>query len=171
MISIGKDGELYADPGGHFSLRDIAVKKGRYVAYRELQARMLAHYFDLTHTLEEVETAQEGVQEAIQTRPFSQTLDPLQSIERLVIPRTSLSKEKTPTQSDAEDIGQPKVRRHGVTWHRRRLPDGWHASPEALKRAAELGIELADNETVVKRYRRGSRLLGEVVAHRLVESS
>jgi hypothetical protein len=172
-ISIGKDGELYGDSYGKISIRDIAVRKGRYAAYRELQAHLYAHYYDLTHRLEDVYQAQKETGEKTDpAEPFSQTTDPFETMTRLVIPRVQLTKGELASATEAEvtEDAYSKVKRHGVTWHRRVLPEGWHASPKALELAAKLGVTLKDNETLVKEHERGSRLLGEVTAHHLVKS-
>lgn len=47
------------------------------------------------------------------------------------------------------------MRRHDVVWHVRRLPSGKHPTAEAVARAAEFGIVLADNETFVRPHERG----------------
>ncbi len=48
-----------------------------------------------------------------------------------------------------------EIRVHDVTWFVRRLPSGWHASPNAVARAKALNVELAENETFVKAHTRG----------------
>lgn len=47
---------------------------------------------------------------------------------------------------------------HDVSGHPRNLPDGWKASADKLKIAAEKGIELADGQTWVDAYRTGANV-------------
>lgn len=167
-LSIGKDGELYTDRDCRTRLVDIAHGKGKYKAYRDFQAMLLAHYFDITHPLEDVRRAQR----AIANTPLSSSPDsPMDSIGRLVIPRVRINEtQPEPSTNEVhEDRPTRSVREHGVVWHVRELPDGWQASPDALARAKELGITLKPGETVVREHRRGSRLVGEVTAHHLIE--
>jgi hypothetical protein len=155
---LGPDGELYTGIDCRTSLRDIALRHNKYHAYRDLQATIIAHYFDLTHSLDEVA----GVQKR-EPQPLKTAGTPLESIERLVIPRVFRKKSSVSGSSD-----QPirTLRRHGVTWHVRKLPEGWRASPRAHELARELGVTLGEHETIVKEHKRGSKELGEVTSHR-----
>jgi hypothetical protein len=53
-----------------------------------------------------------------------------------------------------------EVRFHGVVWHICRLPEGWHALPEAPALAQEACINLEDSEKSVRAHHRGSKALG-----------
>lgn len=73
-------------------------------------------------------------------------------VPQLLIPRIRLLHRPPSVKSDIVR----EVREHDVTWFVRRLPSGWHASPDAIARATELGVELAPNETFVKEHTRGA---------------
>jgi len=171
-MSLGKDGELYTDRDCRTPLVDIARAKGKYTAYRDMQARIIAHYFDITHSLDEVRQVQQTIT-ATNAETHTSSRSPMESIERLVIPRANVRKgEQIQTiHNIQENRPSRNVRQHGVVWHIRELPEGWHASPNALELAKKLGVTLRPNETIVKEHRRGSRLLGEVTAHHLIQRS
>lgn len=160
LLNLGPDGELYTWRDCRVSLRDIALQKGKYEAYRTLQANVLAHYFDLTHSLEEVVRITKTLRE--QPPQVSHGTRPaLESIERLVVPRI-----KRYAESTATDQAAYSVRRHNVVWHIRKLPEGWNPSPAAFELAKKLGVTLEKNETIVKEHKRGTRVLGQITAHR-----
>jgi hypothetical protein len=167
FICLGPDGELYVDRQCTVSYADMARTKGKYHAYRELQATVLAHYFDLTHAITKSPTAEQD--SATSTLTASDT-NRLEAIERLLIPRISANQPHGNTQQPAPEPDQPKrsVRYHGVTWFRRPLPAGWHASPDAHKLAEKVGVTLEPGETFVKAHHRGSKALGEVAGHQLI---
>jgi hypothetical protein len=175
VLSLGPDGELYTRLDCKVSLRDIALQKGKYKAYRELQATVLAHYFDLTYPLEDVARTNKALREnPPQTNP--ETPQGLESIERLVVPRIKRHHEEAMLDpailhQEADEGGdQParSVRRHGVVWHRRKLPEGWNPSPAALELAEKLGVTLGKNETIVKGHQRGKLALGQIIAYLFV---
>lgn len=164
-MSLGQDGELYTDRDCRTPLRDIAIQKGKYHAYRDLQATILAHYSDLTHPLEQVFQAQQAATTQRIPHPQEHT-DPLEPIRRLIIPRIYIAAQR----NAGPQSEQPSrtIRRHEVTWHVRHLPDGWRASPSAIELAESLGVKLNENETIVREHKRGSLLLGEVTAHQFI---
>lgn len=169
IMSLGKDGELYTDRDCRTPLVDIARAKGKYTAYRDMQARILAHYFDMTHPLDDVRRIQQTIDTSTTNAPTPPE-SPMESIAKLVIPRTRFHNEHTQTtHATQEDKPKRSVREHGVVWHVRELPEGWHASPSALELAQQLGVKLEANETIVKEHKRGSRLLGEVTTHQFIE--
>lgn len=166
-IVLGPDGELYVDRQCTVSYAEIARSKGKYQAYRDLQATILANYFDLTHTAIAPAALEKETNNL--TIPSASEESSLKSIERLVIPRLRALSAKAEQQAiDTEEEKGRSVRWHGVVWHIRTLPSGWFASPAAQERAEKLGVTLAPGETIVKAHNRGSKALGEVVGHQLV---
>ncbi len=171
-VHLGKDGELYNDATCNDPLLPTAVELGKYTAYRDLQATILSHYFDLTHSYEEVTAIKKA--EKVSAATTRTTNEPTELISKLLIPRVRYNPEEqnqdngeSPDDSEAERSHRT-VRRHDVTWHIRKLPEGWNASPAALQLAREINVTLEPNETIVKDHKRGSRLLGEVVGHKLI---
>lgn len=173
-LTLGPDGELYTWRDCKVSFRDIALQKGKYQAYRKLQATIFAHYFDLTHSLDTVARVTKMLREA----PPQPQPDPRSTrafFERLVVPRVRYSKEPVGPSDDHSSEGsetdQPgrTLRLHGVTWHTRKLPEGWSPSPAALELAEKMGIKLEPGKTFVKEHKRGSAALGEVTIHKLVK--
>lgn len=169
-FAIGEDGELYTDADCRTSLVAIAHQKGKYEAYRRFHAEVLAHYYDATHSLDDVIKAKKIIATVAEEADPSTPASPMDTMGRLVIPRVrNHQAQPTPTAQELiEDRPKKSVRAHGVTWHIRELPEGWHASPSAQELAASLGIRLGPHETIVKSHRRGSEALGEVTAHMLV---
>ncbi|MNS42014.1 hypothetical protein D3C72_743830 [compost metagenome] len=55
----------------------------------------------------------------------------------------------------AKKTGSHTKKAHDRTYARRKLPENWVASEEALERARELGIELPEGYTYVKPYKVG----------------
>ncbi len=170
---LGPDGELFADRHCDVSMRDMFIRKGKYAAYRELHADILAGYFDMTHSAEQVNQITRDkatIKPNTPIDPASPT-DPMDAFQRLVIPRIQPMQPASNSQpaADKPEPTSRKLRYHGVAWHRRTLPEGWSASPQAREMAAAMGIELKDNETFVAEHHRGSKEVGEVVGHLLVE--
>jgi hypothetical protein len=173
VLFLGGEGELYTWRDCKVSLRDIAVQKGKYKAYRDLQASVIAHYFDLTHRLEDVAR----INRTLRERPSQVTPGTpraLESIARLVVPRVKWYDEKViPDAADspmetAEEESVRSVRRHNVTWHIRQLPEGWRPSPAALELAEKMGVTLGQNETIVKEHKRGVLELGQITSHQFI---
>lgn len=177
ILHLGPDGELYTWRDCRVKLRDIALQKGKYEAYRDLQATVLAHYFDLTHRLDKVVLINKKLREEPPART-SQMPPALESIERLVMPRIKLYAAEvagdtpdTIAAAEAQDKPTRSLRLHHVTWHVRDLPEGWHATPTALEYAEKMGVKLEKNQTIVQAHRRGSEALGQVVAYQFIDRS
>lgn len=168
VMYIGKDGELYTDRACKSSYRSIALANRKYGAYRDLQARILAHHYDLTHPLDQVA---EVPKSPSKPKLASEPREPMDAIEELLVPRARrhIVGESNEPDESTDVTSRKGVKLHDVTWHRRQLPEGWNPSPAALKLAQELDITLNPGETVVKEHKRGSRLLGEVVGHKLTK--
>lgn len=150
----------------YHSDEDIAQKAARsgvYNAYRHLQAEILAGFIDLT-TDSGVRPGTEATRAPKATEAHYETQSGLDIVRKLLVPRINKEASTTPTPEE----NPREVRLHGVVWHIRRLPEGWHASPEALALAGEARITLADGETFVRAHNRGSKTLGEVVTHQLI---
>ena len=167
ILELGPDGELYIDKQCRVSYAEVARIKGKYQAYRSLQATILANYFDLTHAA--IAPAVLEKERANLTLPSRSEQRSLESIEQLVIPRLrALSSKEGGEQFTRKNNQERSVRWHNVIWHIRTLPPGWFASPAAQERAGEMGVTLKPGETIVKAHNRGSKALGEVVGHQLV---
>lgn len=154
---------LYGFRSGYQPTRSGTTKRQVYSLPRS-SAQLLSHYFDLTHKIETVHRAKQTIAQ----NPSSEKSikDPLDTVNRLVSPRVHILFDGEPESTPEEP--RRSVCFHGVTWHTRELPEGWHASPEAIARAKAAGIILAPNETFVKDHHRGSKKLGEVVSHRFI---
>jgi hypothetical protein len=65
-----------------------------------------------------------------------------------------------------QETARRNLRKHEVINHIRRLPQGHHPSPQARHLAMEeLGVELAENETYVRKHVRGKDENGEITSH------
>lgn len=172
LIAIGKNGELFVDPFCTISLLDIFKKQGRYGAYRNLQAEIISSYHDMTRPLQVSVQYNQTPTDIRMLQNNSVSKEPLDVFRKLVIPRISSTQSQDITQEKInKDITGPSIRYHGVVWHRRRLPSGWSASPHAIELALAMGITLNDGETIVKEHHRGSKKIGEVVGHELLDRS
>lgn len=161
------NGELRAN-GSNLLLRDIAVKYGKYSAYRQLQAEVLADYLDLTNPADAPLKESQPSETAIETERGTRT--PSDVVRDILLAR--LPNRRTGEQTDKDTPQSTReVRLHGVVWHIRQLPSGWRASPNAEELAQQAGITLKDGETFVRPHKRGSKALGEVVTHHLVKRS
>lgn len=168
------NGELRGTGTG-ILLRDIARRRGKYAAYRQLQAEVLSDYLDLTNPADTPlkkrqndEPRFDNVQsEVSELRTASDIVRDI-LLARLPSPRST---EEEGEKEESENQGYREVRLHGVIWHIRRLPQGWKASPDAEALAIQAGITLRDGETFVRPHSRGSKKLGEVVVHRIVKRS
>lgn len=166
VINIGPDGELYEDLHCNLPISRAAAYFGKYEAYRKLQAEVLGHYYNLTHstTIDINAIRSAGMSTGTAVRQNEQ---PVEVLSRLVVPRQII----VPSEDKRnEGDSTPRIiKLHDVVWHRRKLPTGWHPSPTAEKLAAEAGITLEEGETFVRDHRRGSKELGEVVGRRLIK--
>lgn len=170
-FNILPDGELQANGSG-LLMRDMALKYHKYTAYRQLQAEVLADYLDLTnpadHTVHHRQATKQLPQgittQESESRKASDVVTEI-LLARLRYQRTEREAEATETHSTRE------VRLHGVVWHIRQLPKGWKASPGAEELATQAGMTLREGETFVRPHKRGTKKLGEVVAHHLVKRS
>lgn len=172
-LHLGSDGNLYNDATCRDSLLPTAIELGKYTAYRDLQATILSHYFDLTHPFEDVASIKKAEKSNVSSTTRTSS-EPTELIAKLVIPRVKYRAEEESqdedNESDSEETEQTRrtVRHHGVTWHIRKLPEGWNPSPAALQLAKDINVTLLPGETIVREHTRGSRLLGEVVGHKLI---
>jgi hypothetical protein len=162
---VGQDGELYLDQACRRPLAYDAAAHGKYEAYRRLQATIFAQYFDLTHA---------SATERSEAMPFSPVApaahapsDPMDTFRQLVMPR--LTPQEAHHHAEASAPNEPVIKLHGVTYFTRKLPPGAQASPEAQRLAAEHNIILPEGKTFVRAHTRGSKKLGEVVAHKFID--
>lgn len=178
IIHIGANGELYADAFGAISIRDIFVRQGKYREYRKLQAEILAAYFDMTQPAEIILGLQKEHPGSFDFDGEGNNGEPMDVIGTLVVPRIryvhenrlDVGSEDDSVYPDKQDTGSKKRRHHPVVMHRRKLPEGWHPSPEAIQLATDANYDLEPGWTIVKSHDRGSRELGEVAGHRLLHS-
>lgn len=174
IFYVDSRGELFVDRFCNHSVRDIFVAQQKYGAYRSLQADVLASYFDLTQPAKLVNRVKRDIPTAAAAPTMHETPDEV--IRRLLLPRVRALAESAP-ETEAETVPEEtegptrSLRYHGVTWHRRQLPEGWSPSPQALELARAARITLKPGETFVKAHHRGSKRIGEVVAHHIVEAS
>jgi hypothetical protein len=133
---------------------------GRYNSYRMIQAEILSNYIELVCPGESSSGLREQVRRGDLSKDMSQSSG-MDIVRTLLIPRIH---QEENTQTDV-DKSVRQVRLHGVVWHIRKLPAGWHASPEALDMATRAGIQLNENETFVRAHNRGSEAIGKVATH------
>ncbi|MEO6513344.1 MAG: hypothetical protein ABIR37_01515 [Candidatus Saccharimonadales bacterium] len=175
LMYLSNDGELYCDRAGNTSVRDIFVRANKYTTYRQFQAEILAGYFDMTQPAEIVNAINRTIAPASASKVDHDPTQPMDIIHKLVVPRVRFIKQNaelvTESTVDEESAtgNHRTLRFHGVTWHRRRLPDGWTPSPEARELAASAGVALRDNETFVREHQRGAKQVGEVIGHHLFQ--
>ncbi len=162
------DGQLYLDTTGVVSLKEMFAQKGSLSMYRALQAEHISNFFDLTMPAEVVDAI--GGAKMLKPKHIGVAKD---AINELVIPRLrylnqseSAEQIKASEEAEASRESGSKFKLHGVVYHRRRLPDGWHATPKARALAKEYNIELAENETFVSPHSRGDAQRGQIVGHR-----
>jgi hypothetical protein len=91
---------------------------------------------------------------------------------RLIIEHPELIQQELEKEvEEAEEKTRRLLRGHDVVGHVRVLPPGYSPSPEARQKAAKLNIQLAENETWVKKYHRGDETRGEIKSHEAVQRS
>lgn len=160
---IDHKGELYSDIRCEMPLSYIAASIGKYEGYRLLQAEMIGHYYNLTHAtpidMSAVPTATKTSPERLPTEM------PIEILRRLIIPRSSHKQHRVNLE---ESSATRSMKFHDVVWHRRKLPEGWNPSPEALQLAEEAGIVLEPGETFVRDHSRGSKELGRIAGHQFI---
>lgn len=115
---------------------------------RRLKAEIASNFYDLSMAIDA--SARPAPRNYAQMAP--QERQGFNPITQLLIPRLRYMEDRTEPVREKSRI----VRRHDVAWYVRPLPPGWHASPEAIKLAKEVGVELEPNETFVKKHKRGS---------------
>ncbi len=169
-------GELYADLYCTIPLRDTFARQGKYSAYREMQAGILADYFDMTHAVKVVNAAKIDIDAVQVSSDEMAPAEPMEVIRNMLVPRIrrvmdqpAEDGESAVEKIDEVDTNRRSVRLHGVTWFRRSLPEGWSASPQARALATTVGIELEEGETFVRAHNRGSKAVGEVIGHKIVD--
>ena len=170
---LGEDGELYNEATCTDRALDLALAAGKYTAYRDLQATILAHYYDLTHSVGDISNIKAQIDSSHNGILRTGTV-PTELISKLLIPRARYRADEESDSNNKDDddhLIEPQARElrlHSVVMHRRKLPEGWSPSPEALEIANQLGIRLLPGETIVREHKRGSELLGEIAAHKLI---
>ena len=100
----------------------------------------------------------------------------LSNIQELLVPRIRLLKNQPELienhfreeTEQADERIRRLLRKHEVVGHIRALPDGYCPSLEARELAERLGINLAKNETWVKRHARGSEEVGIITSHEAI---
>lgn len=167
IFYLDNNGELYVNRFLHHSVRDIFVSQQKYTAYRALQADVIASYFDLTQPAKVINRMKHETPSAATVPTPNESSSEI--IRRLLLPRLQAVTEPAGLEQNSEaDNHARSLRYHGVTWHRRTLPEGWSPSPRALELAEKAGVSLDPGETFVKAHHRGSKHIGEVVAHQVI---
>lgn len=152
------DGELYLDAAGQIPIKQEFMAVGAYPTYRALLAEQMANFFDLSMPAQLVD-------EMTQANPSlvaAGAKDRDDPIKELLLPRLRYAKGDYPEEPNPQEVSL-----HGVVWHRRKLPNGWKASPEARGLAEEYGIVLEENETFVRPHLRGNESNGRVTGHHI----
>ncbi len=171
--TIDDQGELFNSPSfGVLSVRKLFAGEGREEFYEIMRFAQVLRLYDLVVPIQVVRTMpvlprlKGGLVRGIVTgfikgreMPFTPAIvvprlraldNPQHLVEEL---------EREIEQADEETVRRSReaIRRHEVVAHIRRLPEGHHPSGEARRVAREeLGIELADNETYVRKHERGT---------------
>lgn len=164
---LGVDGELYEDRIGRKPyLRLVKDNDALYGAYRAFQLTILSHFHDLTRALDATGEPVEDTTKSV-LRRINTGRDIHNTIGSLTIPRQKHNTEIDPSLVDSPS--KRPTREHDIGPFKRTLPNGWKASPTARALAKELNMELAENETVVRRHKRGSTELGRISLHKIME--
>lgn len=169
---IDAEGELHSFPSyGILPIRGVFAEEGRECLYEVIRAAQILRLYDLVVPIEVVRTMpplprpklgilQRSAMRVLRGRPLPFTPD-------LVLPRVRALEnpqllveglEREVEQADEETLRRSNrtLRRHEVVAHIRRLPEGHHPSARAKQTAREeLGIELTENETYVRKHERG----------------
>jgi hypothetical protein len=163
---LNRSGSLTFGEVGAFSVRDLFRVMGREREFDVLRYSLVLQLFDLVVPVKIVR----GLPSLPVHRPRRPTepsaLEDLFN-PKLVLPRIkilgnqpdlvrALDEEAT---EEEEGLKRRSPRRHECSGGRRELPPGKHASPEARARAAAAGIELKENQTFVKKHKRGKGAL------------
>lgn len=153
------------------SLERIARDEGKYSSFRQVQAEILADLIDLVTPIEYSEKAFEIEDE--EDKRLASKRERVNDVDdifgRLLLPRIKAARQLSTKKYSKDSEQHREIRLHNVVWHIRKLPNGWHTSPEAIMMAKEAGIALNEGETFVRPHKRGSKKLGEVVANLLVK--
>ncbi len=171
--TIDDRGELFNSPSsGVLSVRKLFAGEGREEFYEIMRFSQVLRLYDLVVPIEVVQTMPTlprltgGLVRRIVTgfikgreMPFTPAIV-VPRLRALENPQHLVEElEREVEQADEETIRRSReaIRRHEVVAHVRRLPEGHHPSAEARRVAREeLGIELADNETYVRKHERGT---------------
>lgn len=174
-LIIKNDGSLTSAIPLTNSLEVIARDKGRYISYRKIQAEILANFIDLVTPLENSEKVHRTVKRSSNSVK-NNTCSGADIVSKLLIPRIKAASDmrnsrnnSSSTNENNQKESKREVKLHGVIWHIRQLPKGWHASPDAVAMAEQAGITLDEGETFVRPHQRGSKKLGEIAVHMLIK--
>lgn len=169
---ISQDGSL-SRPGAFEPVEYIARDKGKYKSFRRYQAEILANFIDLVTPIEISKKAREIESENNRSNKTSNNDDVNSIVGNFLIPR--IKAVQTPEglseafNDDEKEANKRSVKLHDVEWYTRKLPNGWHASPEAIRLAKEKNVILKDGETFVRPFQRGTKAIGEIAVHSFVK--
>lgn len=161
-LFIDKSGDISMDVDGVTDLGlELNISPSQELA---LRAEVASNFYDLSMPVVKNRPEEKTFENVIDRKRAN--FNPIQD---LLIPRIKYLEQ--PEDFLASDDIIRTIRKHDVTWFVRVLPNGWHASPEALIEAEAHGIELADNETFVKAHSRGhgDRIVGHHAIRRAVK--
>jgi len=168
-ITLDGEGELYCIGSNNLlSVRDVFEDRGAGREYELLRLSQVLRLYDLVVPIKTVSRLPGLPQqpEGLVGRVKSLFTNPEDELLDLVLPRVKrvenrpeeLQNElKQEVEKAAEETEKRRAKReHEVVGHIRQLPDDHSPSQEARERAREeLGVELSDNETYVRRHSRG----------------
>lgn len=163
---------------GVLPVRSIFKKAGKEWYYECIRLQAVLHLYDLIVPLTKIRELPASSQLFRSPTGIGKILAILKpsksSVADLILPRVKLLEARASVESDLqeeveraeEDTRQRALRKHDVVEHIRKLPRGHRPSPMARHLALQtFGIVLAENETFVRKHKRGSG--SEITAHRV----
>lgn len=160
LFPIDRSGEVRTGVLSHIPLRRSFERKGAIKEFEFWRLFMFMRLYDLTHRADFVDRmASIGRFEGEAMRGAKGLLGlgtkkvrKMPDYKILVLPRT---KPLEPEPREESTLERRFVDRHRVTWFVRRLPIGYHATERAKLYAKDHGVNLQDNETIVREHWRG----------------
>ncbi len=163
FFPVFRDGQISSVPVGLFPLSRAFEKKGMGKEYEYWRMFMMMRLHDLV-----VSTDQVGKYPSIDVFEWDAIKKEKSGFlglkgkqhqldyKKLVLPR------KVPPEPEEKPETAPAaekrfVDKHNVTWFKRKLPQGYHATERAIQYAAEHDLLLSEGETIVREHERGNR--------------
>ena len=159
-LYIMQDGSITTDRHG---INDLAVVfRDKPSVSHQIKAEISSNFYDLSMPISRSRQARNFPSF---TQDEREDFDPIKD---LLMPRIKSINDEKPAPEN--DDNTRIIREHDVTWFVRTLPNGWHASSEAVEEASKRGIILEENETFVREHTRGNsgeRVFGYHAVRRL----